>query len=123
MPFATLIKVFLGFLALILATIGLLIPVWPTTPFVLVAVGCFSSTPELQKKLLGISFFREYYESYTLGKGICRKTTVSSLSFLWTMLMISMVFTGKLWVSVLLSVIGIAVTIHILMISRERKNL
>lgn len=114
MKLAIILKITLGFLALSFATVGLFLPVWPTTPFVLVAIGCFSSTPRLRNKLLQIKYFREYYESYTNGTGIANKTLAISLCFLWGMLILSMFLVGEPWVILLLVGVGICVSIHIL---------
>lgn len=115
-----LFKVILGFMALSFATVGLFLPVLPTTPFVLLAIGCFSSTPRLRSRLLRIACFREYYESYTSGKGVCRKTVAASLAFLWVMLTISMVLVAKTSITLLLLAVGVGVTVHILYISKDR---
>ena len=110
----------IGFLFLILGMIGLFIPVWPTTPFILVAAGCFSSAPKLRARIMRISFFREYIENYQERKGISRKTVCSSLLFLWGMLLLSSLLIGtRLMVCILLG-IGVAVTVHILWIARAR---
>lgn len=122
MKLVTLLKLLLGFLALGMAAVGLVLPVWPTTPFVLLAIGCFSSSPRLRAKLLNITFFREYYESYVAGKGIRRKTVVASLVFLWGMLLLSVLLVRTLWISLLLLVVGTAVTVHILVLSKGRKK-
>ncbi len=118
-----LVKVALGFLFLALAAIGLLLPIWPTTPFVLLSVGCFSSTPKLKKQLMRIPFFREYYESYTAGHGLRRKTVLCSLIFLWGMLLVSSLVMWKLWVMLLMIPIGLVVTVHILWIAKGRVKL
>lgn len=120
MKLLALLKLPLGFLALFLAAVGVLVPVWPTTPFVLAAIACFSGTPLLQKKLLRIACFREYYESYTAGAAIRRQTVVGSLIFLWAMLMVSILLIGKLWTLLLLPAVGIAVTVHIVCLSHGK---
>lgn len=122
MKLLVLLKLILGFLALLMAAVGLLLPIWPTTPFVLLAIGCFSSMPAMRNRLLRISFFREYYESYTAGKGVGRKTVWKSVAFLWIMLVISMVFAKKLWVVVLLSAVGTCVSAHICCMSEDWKR-
>lgn len=120
MKVSIIIKLIIGFLALILGAIGLLLPVWPTTPFVLLALGCFSATPRIQRKILRIRFFKAYYESYTKGSGLPRQTVIASLSFLWGMLLLSSVLVQGATVISILSLVGIAVTIHILWIARTK---
>lgn len=110
-----------GFLSLALGAIGLLLPVWPTTPFVLVAAGCFSGTPRLRAKLLRISFFREYIESYQAKTGLSRRTVTVSLSFLWGMLILSALLVQAAWLRLLLAGVGAAVTAHILWIAGARR--
>lgn len=53
----TLLKL-LGYLFLLLAGIGIILPLLPTTPFVLVAAMCFAkSSPEIHEKLINHRFF------------------------------------------------------------------
>ena len=52
----------LGLIFLGLGAIGLLLPVWPTTPFVLASVACFSSAPRIKARIMKISFFKEHIE-------------------------------------------------------------
>ena len=111
-----------GFFFLGLGAIGLLLPVWPTTPFVLVSVACFSSSPHIKARIMKIPFFREHIENYESRTGLSRKTFWISISWLWGMLIISMVLIKTLWISLLLSLIGAAVTIHILWIAKEKSG-
>lgn len=112
----------IGFLFLIFGAIGLVLPVWPTTPFVLVAAGCFASTPRLHAWMMRLPFFSEYIRSYQEGKGISRKTVAISLVFLWGMLGLSAFHTRTLWIVCCLALVGIAVTIHIVWISKGKER-
>lgn len=120
MRIKTILLTGLGFIFLGLGAIGLLLPVWPTTPFVLVSVACFSSTPHIKSKIMKISFFREHIENYEHRTGLSKKTLWISMVWLWSMLIISMIVMQTIWISLLLSFIGITVTIHILCIARAK---
>ena len=109
-----------GFLFLGMAAIGLLLPIWPTTPFVLVSVACFSSTPRIKAGIMKIPFFREHVENYENRTGLSKKTTKISLIWLWSMLALSMELTRDIKIAAMLSIIGAAVTIHILLMSRAK---
>jgi len=110
----------LGFLFLGMAAIGLLLPIWPTTPFVLVSVACFSSTPRIKARIMKIPFFREHIENYENRTGLTTRTTRISLIWLWSMLLLSMIVVRDLKITLLLSVIGTAVTVHILWMAKAK---
>lgn len=113
----------IGFLFLLLGAIGVFLPILPTTPFVIVGTGCLVGTPKLQARILRIPFFREYIENYKERKGLPRRTVAKSLFFLWGMLILSMILTGKPWLLLLLTFIGICVTAHILLIARPKPKI
>lgn len=54
----TILLTVIGFLLLGVGAIGVVLPVLPTTPFVLLAVGCFSAVPGVQVQIMRVSFFR-----------------------------------------------------------------
>ena len=112
----------IGFTLLGLGAIGLVLPVWPTTPFVLASFACFSSSPKIRTQILQVHFFREYIENYEKGKGLSAKTIRLSLLWLWSMLVGSMFIVKETWLTILLILIGISVSIHILWISRIKKE-
>jgi len=109
-----------GFIFLGLGAVGIVIPVLPTTPFMLLAAGCFSAS---NKRVLGWlernRFFGPYIENYRTKQGISLMHKAASLAFLWTGLIISMVIVRKTAVFVVLSIVGIGVTIHLLMIKTK----
>ncbi|MEA4893107.1 MAG: YbaN family protein [Peptococcaceae bacterium] len=111
-----------GFLLLGMGAVGVLLPVWPTTPFVLAAAGCFASHPKLHQRMMRLPFFSEYIRNYQEKRGLPKKTVAVSLVFLWGMLLISALCIRKPWVLCILALVGAGVTVHILWISKARKR-
>lgn len=110
----------LGFIFLLIGAIGVFFPVLPTTPFVLLAAGCFTSSKRLSDWLIRSKLFGEYIINYRERNGLRRKTVIISLSFLWAMLIISILCMHSIWSLILLTCVGVAVTIHILWIARPK---
>ena len=111
----------LGFIFLALGVVGIALPVLPTTPFVLVSAFCFAkSSKKLDSWLQHSRLFGPYIVNYRTKQGISVWRKVSTLVFLWTGLITSMIIVGTLRVVIALCVVGIGVTIHILMIRTKR---
>ena len=115
----TILLTAIGFLLLGVGAIGVVLPVLPTTPFVLLAVGCFSAVPGVQVQIMRVSFFREFIETYRHRRGLSKKTLICSLVWLWGMMILSMILTQKLWLVMLLALIGVSVTTHLALMSRS----
>ena len=111
-----------GVALLLLGLIGLFLPVWPTTPFVLGAFGCLASAPRLRALILRVPFFREYIENDRARRGLKRGTVAARLVFLWGMLGLSVYLTRRFWLALLLTGIGVAVTVHILMVAGPKED-
>lgn len=106
-----------GWLLLALGAVGVFVPVLPTTPFVLLASGCFScASPRLYQVLARSRFFGPYIENYCTKQGVPRAAKIRGIIAVWALLLISMVATGKLWVTLLLLAVGAAVTAHLLLL-------
>lgn len=109
-----------GWAALVIGGIGIFIPVLPTTPFVLVAAGCFScASPRLYGILLRSRLFGPYVENYRTKQGVPMAAKVRSIVLLWLLLIASMVGMQKLWLTGLLLVVGAAVTAHLLLLKTK----
>jgi uncharacterized membrane protein YbaN (DUF454 family) len=111
----------IGFIFLFIGMIGIFLPILPTTPFVLVASFCFASNKKLSDWLKKSKLFGEYITNYKERNGLSKTTVIKSISFLWIMLSISMLVISSLWAVILLTCIGSAVTVHILMIAKPKE--
>lgn len=111
----------LGFICLAIGGIGLAVPILPTTPFVLLAAGCFGvSSPRIYNWLENSKHFGEYIVHYKTKTGVTRRVKIHSLIFLWVMLGISIAIVDSLWLRILLALIGAAVTTHILLLKSKK---
>lgn len=111
------ILVVAGSLFVGLGILGAVLPVLPTTPFLLLAAACYvrSSRP-LYHWLLTNRFFGEYLRRFRDGEGIPLATKIWAISLLWLSLGSSafLAVPARLWwVRLLLLVIGLGVTTHI----------
>ncbi len=118
----TVLLVAAGFVLLALGAIGIVLPIWPTTPFVLAAAACFTGAPRIRAWLTRLPFFGEHLRNYRNRTGLSRRTVAVSLAFLWGMLALSGLMVRQLWLIALLIAVGAAVTVHIVWISRPRKG-
>lgn len=110
-----------GSISLGLGSLGVVIPVLPTTPFVLLAAFCFARGSERAHCwLLGNRLFGPLLRDYLAGRGVSRRVKAGALVFLWAVLGVSIgFFVPMLWARVLLGAVGVAVTIHIVTIKRR----
>ncbi|MFX0025569.1 MAG: YbaN family protein [Candidatus Hermodarchaeota archaeon] len=112
-----------GTLCLILGIIGIILPILPTTPFLLLTVACYLRSSErfynwlLNSKILG-SYIRNYKE----GKGMPTKIKAFTISILWITILISFFLIPIIWVRCILIIIAIAVTIHIILIKPKKSE-
>lgn len=108
-----LIFILLGLLATSLGFLGMFLPGLPTTPFLLLATGLFAkSSPRLNNFLLNNKYFGAYIKRFQEEKGMTKKSKIYSISMLWTMVSISVLFLIKpLIVKIIVVVAGIIGTV------------
>ena len=83
----------IGMICLFLGAIGIVLPILPTTPFLLAAAACFcKSSSRMYKWLLNNRWFGEYIKNYREGRGLPMKTKISALIVLWLTIGFSLVF-------------------------------
>ncbi len=104
-----------GFLFVALGAIGIVLPLLPTTPFLLLAVFLFAkSSKKFHHWLIHHKVFGKYIYNYTVHKAITKRSKITSVLMLWITLTLSMFLVYQLLITVILTSIGIAVTWHLL---------
>lgn len=106
----------LGFTSLILGIIGIIVPILPTTPFLLLSSYFFlKSSERLYNWLINNKILGQYIKDFQIEKSIPLKVKISSISLLWITISTSAIFfIHIIWIKLLLFAIAIGVTIHIL---------
>lgn len=104
-----------------LGVVGIVLPVLPTTPFLLLALWFFGRSSErLRHWILNNRVFGGYIRAYRSGRGMPVKMQIWTLVFLWITIGFSTWATGLIWLKISLLVIATAVTVHIIMLGRRR---
>lgn len=116
------ILIFFGTLFLGLGILGIILPILPTTPFLLLSAACYSrSSDRFYKWLLRNRFFGKYIKNYREGKGISLKIKIFVITILWiSILFSSFFFVTSPIIKLILIIIAIGVTIHILLMKTSK---
>nr|WP_276309593.1 YbaN family protein [Peribacillus acanthi] len=97
-----------GFLSIGLGILGIILPVLPTTPFLLLASFCFVKGSErFEKWFKGTSLYKKHLESFVKQKGMTLRQKLSILLFANAMMAIPFIFMDSLGVKILLILIVI----------------
>lgn len=111
----------IGSISLALGVIGIVVPILPTTPFLLLSCFCYlRSSKRLYDRLMQHRVFGKYIYNYVTYRAITIKAKVISMVWLWTSLIISMIFVANLHTRLILAVVGIGVTVHFLVMRTIR---
>ena len=113
-----------GTVSLAIGTIGIVLPILPTTPLLLLALACYCrSSKRMTKWVLTNKYFGSYIRRYKEGKGIPIKTKIATIATLWITISYSAFFIVNIWiVQLILFAIAIAVSIHILRLPTYRQT-
>lgn len=105
----------MGFTFLGIGILGIVLPILPTTPFVLMAAFCFGkSSKKLERWISNNRYFGSCIENYRTKKGVPRDVKLKSIAFLWAMLILpGLIFSHSIYIIILLFIVDTAVTSHI----------
>jgi uncharacterized membrane protein YbaN (DUF454 family) len=111
-----------GTASVIIGLIGIIVPVLPTTPFLLLAAFCYwRSSPRLYKALLRQRYIGPYIRNYLEKRGMSLLAKIWTFSLLWIGVGCSAALaTDSLIVRVILLVVLTGVTTHIILIKTIR---
>jgi uncharacterized protein len=110
------ILIIIGTLSIILGVIGIVVPLLPTTPLILLGAVCYVKSSEtLYQKLIRNKWLGGYIQDFREKNGITRKNKIISLSMMWlsicaTILLMDITFL----VAAVLIIIAVTVSAYIL---------
>jgi uncharacterized membrane protein YbaN (DUF454 family) len=110
-----------GSLSLALGIVGIVLPVLPTTPFLILAAWCYARGSErCYRWLLTNRVFGRHLSDYLCGRGVSWRVKAGALVLLWVAIALSAVFAVEsLWARVLLVVVAVGVSVHVVLIKRR----
>ena len=108
------IYITLGILSVILGLIGALLPIIPTTPFLLVASYFFTrSSKRLNDLLYKNRYLGPYLQSISSGNGMPLVAKIYTISLLWFFMLVSIFMIDFIAIKITLFVIASGVTIYV----------
>ena len=113
-----------GFLAVILAIIGVFIPGLPTVPFLLVALFCFErSSKKYHDMIMNNKYFGPVLQDYYSGKGLTSSVKIKAILFLSCGMIFSIYKIQNLHARIGLAIVWLGVAIHIILLkTKKTKN-
>lgn len=112
-----------GATSVVLGVIGIVVPVWPTTCFLLLAGWCFArSSPRAERWLHENRLFGRYLRDYRERGMVSARVRRSSLVMLWGCIGLSAIFVAeRLWLVALLLLVATVVTLHLYTLPTEAR--
>lgn len=115
-----------GLLCVGLGAVGVVLPLLPTTPFLLLAAACFArSSPRLDHWLHNNRWFGTHLRRYRDGEGLPLVAKVAVLLLLWASLTVSALLAvpDTLWpIRLALALLGVGVSAFVLRIKTRRRR-
>lgn len=116
------IFIILGCIVTGLGIIGIVLPLLPTTPLLLLAAYFFiRSSKRLYKWLIHHKTLGPYIYNYLERRAVTKNTKIIALSSMWLSLIVTMIFMDKEWVRYVIILVGIGVSLYILSLTTVEK--
>jgi len=111
-----------GTFFLCLGVVGIVLPILPTTPFLLLALACYlKGSRRMYDWVMANRVLGSYLRNYMEGRGIPIKVKVATIALLWLTISLTVVLVlSDLLFQIILLVIALAVTVHIATIRTYR---
>lgn len=112
-----------GTTSVVLGVVGIVVPLWPTTCFLLLAGWCFArSSRRAERWLHENRLFGRYLRDYRERGIISSRVRHTSLAVLWIFIGISaFLLMSRLWAVALLLFVALAVTVHLYSLPTETR--
>jgi uncharacterized membrane protein YbaN (DUF454 family) len=107
-----------GILSMIVAVIGIFLPLIPTTPLLLLSAACFAkSSDRFYKWLINNKYLGSFIRNYRERHGVHFKIKAVAMTLMWAAIIYSAFFViNILIIKIILIIIAVVVTIHLIRI-------
>lgn len=114
----------LGWFFILLGAIGVLLPILPTTPFLILALALFAnSSPRFHQMLLNNRWFGGTLKQWDESKTISRRIKIRASLLLLVSFSISIaLLQGRMGLQIMLMVIAIALLLFIWQLKEQRER-
>jgi uncharacterized membrane protein YbaN (DUF454 family) len=118
------IYVLAGTIFLVIGAVGVVIPVLPTTPFLLLSAACYMRGSErMHSWMLNNRVFGTFIRDYREGKGIAFRNKLLTLVLLWFTISFSVLFVIEIpLLKGLLFLIAFVVSAHIVLLPTNKQR-
>lgn len=117
--------IIIGTISLTAGSIGIFVPILPTTPFLLLALTCYlRSSKKLYDFIIQNKYLGPYVKDYLSGKGIPKKAKKKAVFLIWVMIGFSVFLVrDKIILQVMLVIIAGSVSAYILTRKTPESNI
>ncbi len=126
MKIQKLVYIIVGLVCLALGTLGVFLPVLPTTPFFLVTACCFArSSKRLTDWFMGTRLYQKHLESFVKKEGMTAKTKAGILVSVTCLMGIGFFFMARkgIWIPcIILGVVWLAHMVYFLFFVKTVKG-
>ena len=99
MKLKKLLFVIIGCIGVGLGALGVVLPILPTVPFLLLAAFCFARSSErLNNWFIGTKLYKNNLESYVKGEGMTRKTKIKIMGTVTVLMTIGFIMMDQVLV-------------------------
>lgn len=89
--------------SMVLGAVGVILPVLPTTPFLLLSAWCFAkSSQRFHNWFISTRLYKNHLDSFVRERSMTLKTKISLLAFASSMLLLAMYFMNSIWLRLFL---------------------
>ena len=104
----------LGWLSVALGVLGLFLPLLPTTPFMLLAAGCFARSSErFYRWITSHPRFGPMIADYLAGRGLPMRAKYCAVAMLWASILFGVFWVGLVWARLAMLLTAVGVTVYL----------
>jgi len=98
----------IGFISFMLGSIGVVLPILPTTPFLLLSAYCFArSSKRINDWFIQTKIYQTHLDSFVKERAMLLKTKISILLFASIMLMFPLLLSDNLYLKLFIVILYI----------------